>query len=77
MSSFFDPQPVQWLSKVDTSDLAVVVIAIAPHKPGRVCWRSTYWFAQVAEADLQTFICKGTVVAVLGRRGLTLLVSSV
>ncbi len=74
MSSLFDPQPVQWLSEVDTSDLAVVVAEIAPHKPGRVYWRSTYWFAQVAEADLQAYICTGTVVAVLGRRGLTLLV---
>ncbi|MGP1387669.1 MAG: NfeD family protein [Thainema sp.] len=77
MSSFFEPQPNQWLREVDTSDLAVVITAISPHRPGRVYWRATYWSAQVADPNEQLYVYPETSVQVLGRRGTTLLVSAV
>jgi hypothetical protein len=76
MSSFFEPQSIEWIHEVDLFELAIVKVAIAPNRPGRVYWRATFWFAQAVDVDLDTqvYVDPDTIVKVIGRCGLILLV---
>lgn len=75
MQSWLTAPTTEWFAKSDDLERALVTQTISPHCPGRVYWRATYWSAQVSDQNEQLCACPETFVRVLGRRGITLLVS--
>lgn len=76
MQSWLSVPIIEWILEPDELEVAWVTQAIAPPRSGRVYWRGTYWYAQVKSCDRPYCICAGTDVIVLGRCGVTLLVTT-
>lgn len=71
MNGSFSPEtigifPYEGLAEVDA--------AITATRPGRVHFQATYWPARFVNAQHQQISDRGTLVNVVGRRGLMLLV---
>jgi hypothetical protein len=73
MSLTFLPETIEWLDHVE---LGEVEQAIATNKRGRVRFMATSWFARFNQPNGQIELLPGTTVRVIGRQGLTLLVTS-
>lgn len=59
----------------DRPALGQVIKTISPDQRGRIKFEATYWFARFHDPDIKTNALPGTLVSVIGREGLTLLVT--
>ena len=65
------PKPVQFKEPME----GIVAQAIAPNKPGRIKCKSSYWPAKFYNNDCKDRLEENQQVSVIGREGITLLVT--
>ena len=73
MSIFFSPRPVEYFAQPVAGQ---VTQPIQREHPGQIFYDGTHWRARLAGWELDITLAVGERVAIVGRQGTTLLVSS-
>ena len=73
MSIYFSPRPVEYFAQLVAGR---VTQKIERDRPGQVFYGGTHWRARLAGWELDIALGVGERVAIVGRQGTTLLVSS-